>query len=221
MAVLAGFRREVYNEIKSIFNEQNVVLHVIGWDKDGCLVGIADTLSTLGGLLLSDSTVGLVADFTINGNLGYDLVNERKVSEEQLTNLSKSNLNEYIVSEVVNESKTSKISPKDLVNSSNKLVASLHMYIGNNTGSHITSSIGVLNPFKDIVGVAKYETLELFTDGVAISITGSQVSLLTSIGVVKVHGTNKDIDFEELLDLLSKLTRINSSILREVFLDSE
>ncbi|PHE64405.1 hypothetical protein COF68_06095 [Bacillus toyonensis] len=192
-----------YDELKYEVSKHTKALF---FDKDFYLVGIATSEESLSNLVSNKRSVGVVCDGTSKGNLVFTINNEN--SEETPYKTYRNGL-EFALQEA-----------KSNISSENELALRMK---NNSTFVMIMGSL--TNENVDLDAKLEHTVLKenvhplhaviVKVDNLKLSLTDMQMSFLTSYGVIKIHDSNKDVESEYIIKLLSSVLRIKKTAVEE------
>ena len=210
------FILSIYRELRNEFKSSDGV-YVVAFDTEGYYYGLAYDEETLESILSENiykqqTLMGLVGDNLSFENLGYDIPNERIVSNQNL--LKETNALEYAKEQLMISTDNKVENLKLDLEYGNKLVEALHKLLSE---EGVSAEIDVISLDEEVSNqVPEFKVLFVEESDLSVLVTGQQMCFMTSVGVVKIHDVNRDIDFKELVTLLSFIWKVSYSKLLKV-----
>ena len=210
------FILSVYRELRNEFKSSEGV-YVVAFDTNGYYYGLASDEESLERILSEniykqETLMGLVGDNLNFENVGYDIPNERVVSNQNL--LKETNALEYAKEQLILSTDNKVENLKLDLNYGNELVENLHKLLNEEGVSAELDVISLDDEVKD--QVPEFKILFVEESDLSILVTGQMMCFMTSVGVVKIHDVNRDINFKELVTLLSFIWKVNFNKLLDV-----
>lgn len=210
------FILSIYRELRNEFKSSEGV-YVVAFDTNGYYYGLASDEESLERILSEniykqETLMGLVGDNLGFENVGYDIPNERVVSNQNL--LKETNALEYAKEQLILSTDNKVENLKLDLNYGNELVENLHKLLSEEGVSAELDVISLDDEVKD--QVPEFKILFVEESDLSILVTGQMMCFMTSVGVVKIHDVNRDINFKELVTLLSFIWKVNFNKLLDV-----
>lgn len=196
-------REHAYDELKYEVSKHTKALF---FDKDFYLVGIATSEESLSNLISNKRSVGVVCDGTSKGNLVFTVTNENSGKTPYIT--TRKGL-DFALQEA-----RSNITSENELALRMKNNSTFVMIMGSLTNENVD-----LNAKLDHTvlkeNVHPLHAVMIEVDNLKLCLTDMQMSFSTSYGVIKIHDSNKDVESEYIIKLLSSVLRIKKTAIEE------
>lgn len=186
-------------------------IQVIGFNKDFMVIKLARNIKQLEPLFEYSDIVGMVADNTDFGNVGYMFDSESRTVNETLSPY-KSKV-KFVKDNLIADSNSIKELEKNMV-SNNRFVSRL-MQVLNNGNSKLETKIK--STYLDNEDLPMLKVLFVRDRNLEYCVTEQQISLVTGCGIFPIHSVGKDVTPEFVFSLLSEHWGVKFESLEKAF----